>query len=95
MLSLQALFDQLDEAFVILRLHGLLFSQLKNVFFSVIEANCTYLFVVFFLLINLISSLQNTVQNKLLDMCIQVAKGMEYLSRKRVIHRDLATRNCM
>ncbi|XP_064607740.1 tyrosine-protein kinase Btk-like [Liolophura sinensis] len=32
---------------------------------------------------------------RLLDMCLQICKGMSYLERKNVIHRDLAARNCL
>lgn len=35
------------------------------------------------------------VVKRLLSMSLQVAQGMEYLSSKKFVHRDLATRNCM
>ncbi|XP_050299277.1 tyrosine-protein kinase Btk29A isoform X2 [Anthonomus grandis grandis] len=37
----------------------------------------------------------STNQGLLLDMCIQVCKGMSYLERHNYIHRDLAARNCL
>ena len=33
--------------------------------------------------------------SRLIHICIDVCDGMEYLESKNVIHRDLATRNCL
>ncbi|KAK9870201.1 hypothetical protein WA026_006284 [Henosepilachna vigintioctopunctata] len=38
---------------------------------------------------------QSISQGLLLDMCIQVCKGMSYLEKHNYIHRDLAARNCL
>lgn len=32
---------------------------------------------------------------RLVNICMDVCDGMEYLESKHIVHRDLATRNCL
>ena len=41
------------------------------------------------------SSHSEQTRKKLMDMCLQIASGMEYLAANNYTNRNLATRNCL
>ena len=43
-----------------------------------------------------LSSIEAIIKpSQFLSICIQLARGLDYLSKKRFVHRDIATRNCL
>lgn len=71
----------------------------KTDFRSHIPNSHLFVFFLFWLLNTTLSlsivSFQAVSQQDLVYMAIQIACGMSYLSRREVIHKDLAARNCV
>lgn len=71
----------------------------KTDFTSHIPNSHLFVFFLFWLLNTTLSlslvSFQAVSQQDLVYMAIQIACGMSYLSRREVIHKDLAARNCV
>lgn len=61
---------------------------------SLFSVSFLFLLKKFSLTLSLVSS-QAISQQDLVYMAIQIACGMSYLSRREVIHKDLAARNCV
>lgn len=62
-----------------------------------VEGNDTGYFICSFLLMSVISSMNNRLAclQEILQMAAEISDGMLYLSDKKFVHRDLAARNCM
>ena len=48
-----------------------------------------------FIILNFPIYLQPLTTRDIVLMALQIAKGLQYLGRRRIIHTDVATRNCV
>ena len=48
-----------------------------------------------FIILNFPLYLQPLTTRDIVLMALQIAKGLQYLGRRRIIHTDVATRNCV
>ena len=49
----------------------------------------------FIIILNFPIYLQPLTTRDIVLMALQIAKGLQYLGRRRIIHTDVATRNCV